>query len=80
MADDPSFLHRPIHSGNQEELSMAEELRVDMMSLGDNEKAVYQAQRNHELELNRATGAFEHAVISPLFLLNGGLQSPSLHF
>lgn len=34
--------------------------------------AVYEAQRAHELELNRATAAFEHAVLSPLFLLNGG--------
>lgn len=53
---------------------------VELTLLGDKELAVYQAQRNHEVELNRATGAFEHEVISPLFLLNGGLQSPSLHF
>ncbi len=26
----------------------------------------------HELELNRATAAFEHGVLSPLYLLNGG--------
>lgn len=34
--------------------------------------AVYQAQRAHELELNKATAAFEHAIVSALFLLNGG--------
>lgn len=34
--------------------------------------AIYEAQRSQELELNRATAAFEHAVLSPLFLLNGG--------
>jgi hypothetical protein len=34
--------------------------------------AIYQAQRAHELELNKATAAFEHALVSPLFLLNGG--------
>jgi len=34
--------------------------------------AVYEAQRAHEIELNRATAAFEHATLSPLFLLNGG--------
>jgi hypothetical protein len=34
--------------------------------------AVYQAQRAHELELNKATATFEHAVASALFLLNGG--------
>lgn len=34
--------------------------------------AVYEAQRAHELELNKATAAFEHALVSPLFLLNGG--------
>lgn len=33
---------------------------------------VYESQRAHELELNRATAAFEHAVVAPLFLLNGG--------
>jgi len=33
---------------------------------------VYNAVRAHELELNRATAAFEHAVLSPLYLLNGG--------
>ncbi|KQO98482.1 hypothetical protein [Leifsonia sp. Leaf264] len=36
------------------------------------ELAVYQGQRAHELELNRATSAFEHALLSPLFILNGG--------
>lgn len=34
--------------------------------------AVHRAQRQHELELNRATAAFEHAVLQTLFLLNGG--------
>ena len=33
---------------------------------------VYQAVRAHEVELNRATAAFEHAVLAPLYLLNGG--------
>lgn len=32
----------------------------------------YKARRAHELELNRATSAFERAVFQPLFLLNGG--------
>lgn len=30
------------------------------------------AQRAHELELNKATAVFEHAIGSALFLLNGG--------
>jgi hypothetical protein len=38
----------------------------------ENERAIYQGQREHELELNRATAAYEHAIVSPLFLLNGG--------
>ncbi|KZE94845.1 hypothetical protein AVP42_00772 [Agromyces sp. NDB4Y10] len=38
----------------------------------DRDLAIYEAQRAHELELNKATAAFEHAVSSPLFLLNGG--------
>ncbi len=38
----------------------------------EREIAVYQAQRAHELELNRATSSFEHAMVSPLLLLNGG--------
>ena len=33
---------------------------------------VYKATHSHELELNRATATFEHAVLSPLYLLNGG--------
>jgi len=32
----------------------------------------YVGLRNHELELNRATAAFEHAALKPLTLLNGG--------
>jgi hypothetical protein len=32
----------------------------------------YKAERAHELMLNQATSAFEHAAISPLFFLNGG--------
>ena len=47
-------------------------VRVEMMSLGDNELAVYQAQRSQELELNKAAAAYEHGLMSPLFLLNGG--------
>jgi hypothetical protein len=39
---------------------------------GEADRVVYQAQRAHELELNRATATFEHAVISPVLLLNGG--------
>ena len=33
---------------------------------------VYRAVRAHELELNRAAIGFEHAILAPLFLLNGG--------
>jgi hypothetical protein len=33
---------------------------------------VYKAVRSHELMLNQATSAFEHAAIAPLLLLNGG--------
>lgn len=33
---------------------------------------VYKAERAHELMLNQATSAFEHAAIAPLLLLNGG--------
>jgi hypothetical protein len=33
---------------------------------------VYKAHRAHELMLNEATSAFEHAAIAPLLLLNGG--------
>ncbi|MGC5173273.1 hypothetical protein ACLQ2Q_21745 [Microbacterium sp. DT81.1] len=42
------------------------------MPTNDRDIAVYQTQRAHEVELNRATAAFEHAMVSPLFLLNGG--------
>jgi hypothetical protein len=38
----------------------------------ENERVVYRTQREHEIELNKATAAFEHAIVSPLFLLNGG--------
>jgi hypothetical protein len=38
----------------------------------DRELEICRAVRAHELELNRATAAFEHAVLAPLFLLNGG--------
>jgi len=41
-------------------------------SQSENERVIYESQRNHELELNKATAAFEHAIVSPLFLLNGG--------
>ncbi len=33
---------------------------------------VYKALRSHEITLNQATTAFEHAAIAPLLLLNGG--------
>jgi hypothetical protein len=36
------------------------------------EIAIYESQRAEEVELVKATGAFEQAVLSPLFLLNGG--------
>lgn len=39
---------------------------------GNGDLAIYKAVRAHELELNRATAAFEHAVLAPLYLLNGG--------
>jgi nitroreductase len=32
----------------------------------------YKAVHEHELELNKATAAFEHAALQPLFLLTGG--------
>ena len=32
----------------------------------------YKAVRAHELEFNRATAAFEHASLQPLYYLNGG--------
>jgi hypothetical protein len=46
-------------------------------SLGPNGKEVdaveaYRAVRSHELMLNQATSAFEHAVLVPLTALNGG--------
>lgn len=42
------------------------------------EIAIYEAQRAHELELDRASATFEHAVLSPLFLLNGGAAAAFL--
>lgn len=33
---------------------------------------IYKAIRAHELMLNQATAAFEHAVTAPLIVLNGG--------
>ena len=36
------------------------------------ELEVYKAVRAHELMLNQATAAFEHAAIAPLLLINGG--------
>jgi hypothetical protein len=33
---------------------------------------IYKAERAHELMLNQATSAFEHAAIAPLLVLNGG--------
>lgn len=38
----------------------------------DFERVVYEGQRTHELELDKATVTFQNAVLSPLFLLNGG--------
>lgn len=43
-------------------------------------RALHVAVRAHELELNRATAAFEHAVIAPLTLLNGGAAAAWLTF
>ena len=40
------------------------------MSERDVEIAIYESHRAHELELDKATAAFEHATLSPLFLLN----------
>src|SRR2546422_6759237 len=37
-----------------------------------NQVEVYKAVRAHELMLNEAASAFEHAVIAPLVVLNGG--------
>jgi len=42
--------------------------------------ALHEALRAHELELNRATAAFEHAVIAPLTLVNGGAAAAWLAF
>ena len=36
------------------------------------ELEVYKAVRAHELMLDQATAAFEHAAIAPLLLINGG--------
>lgn len=43
-------------------------------------KALHEAVRAHELELNRATSAFEHALLAPLTLLNGGAAAAWLTF
>lgn len=37
----------------------------------DRQLEIYKALKQHELELNKATAAFEHAILQPLFLLNG---------
>jgi hypothetical protein len=42
------------------------------MDKGEMRMKIYDAVRAHELELNRAAIQFEHAILSPLFLLNGG--------
>lgn len=39
--------------------------------VGDAELAVYDAQRQHELELNRVSAGLELAFVSPTLLLNG---------
>ena len=46
----------------------------------DDMRAVHGALRAHELELNRATAAFEHAVIAPLTVVNGGAAAAWLAF
>lgn len=33
---------------------------------------IYKAVREHERELNKATAVFEHSMLAPLTLLNGG--------
>lgn len=38
----------------------------------------YRALRDRELELNRATAAFERAVLETLFVLNGGAPVAAL--
>ncbi|MGH1488064.1 MAG: hypothetical protein ACRBK7_01515 [Acidimicrobiales bacterium] len=40
--------------------------------MGEGKIEIYKAVRAHELELNKAVAAFEHAVLAPLYLLNGG--------
>lgn len=47
---------------------------------GEDIRAVHRALRDHELELNRATAAFEHAVIAPLTVVNGGAAAAWLAF
>lgn len=46
----------------------------------DRISAIYAAICSHELELNRATATFEHAVVAPLTLLNGGAAAAWLSF
>lgn len=52
----------------------------DVMGRAEDWRALYKAVRVHEIELNRATAAFEHAVITPLTLLNGGAAAAWLAF
>ena len=40
--------------------------------MDEREIEIYRAVRAHELELNRAAVNFEHVILAPLFLLNGG--------
>ncbi len=50
------------------------QVSADTASSGENQVAVdvYKSIRAHELMLNQATSAYEHATVAPLILVNGG--------
>lgn len=59
---------------------MSEPAEVDTESRSQDLRAVHAGLRNHELELNRATSSFEHTVIAPLTVINGGAAAAWLAF
>jgi hypothetical protein len=65
---------------NRTERHMSEPDPVDTESRAQDLRAVHTALRSHELELNRATASFEHAVIAPLTVINGGAAAAWLAF
>ena len=50
---------------------MGQQNSASLKQVGDVELAVYNAQRQHELELNRVSAGLELAFVSPTLLLNG---------